>query len=236
MHTLAHSQSYLNEKYHDVIRQQIFQKFDRVIESRDGKTFIGPVELNQFEMRKAKTRWSVALKLMHKAENVAADIFDWIGIRFVTNYRADALELLAYLRSEHVIALSNIKPSRSRNTLIDLKELDKLLAASPSREMIRESIQNSPYPTRKDSGEVNLYSGVSYNSIQLTCRQRVKIKQEGERALSFFFPFELQIMDRQSYLNSREGFASHKEYKKRQKNAIRHRILPFLKRRRANLD
>ena len=44
----------------------------------------------------------------------------------------------------------------------------------------------------------------------------------------FFFPFEIQLMDRQSYLNTQEGLASHGEYKKRQKKAIRKRIMPFL--------
>jgi uncharacterized protein (TIGR04562 family) len=46
--------------------------------------------------------------------------------------------------------------------------------------------------------------------------------------MSFFFPFEIQLMDRKSFLDTREGLASHDEYKKRQKQAIRERVFPFL--------
>lgn len=229
MHTLAHSQSYLNDLYHDVIRTQILDRFDRVIETKNGKPFIGPIVLHQFEFRKAKSRWSAALKLMHKAENVAADIFDWIGVRFVTEYRADAIELLAYLRNEHVIAFANIKPSRSRNTLISFQWVDKMAEQGASRKQLHADLQNAKYPTDHNQNKENLFSEISYHSIQLTCRQRIKIRQASGKRLSFFFPFELQIMDRESYQRSREGLASHAEYKKRQKIAVRKRILPFLK-------
>jgi len=229
MHTLAHSHSYLNDLYHEIIRTQILNRFDKVIRTKDFKTFIGPIPLHQFEFRKAKTRWSAALKLMHKAENVAADIFDWVGIRIVTEYRADAMELLAYLRNEHVIAFSNIKPSRSRNTLINLDWVDKMSAVGVSSQQLRADIQDAKYPYEQEQLNKNPFSEISYQSIQLTCRQRIKIRQASGNRLSFFFPFELQIIDRVSYQRTREGLASHSEYKKRQKLAVRRRILPFLK-------
>jgi len=39
---------------------------------------LGHITLFTIELRKAKTRRSVAMKLLHKAENVAADIFGYI--------------------------------------------------------------------------------------------------------------------------------------------------------------
>ncbi len=53
------------------------------------------------------------------------------------------------------------------------------------------------------------------------------MQPHGER-LCFYFPFEIQLMDRESYLKTREGLASHKEYKQRQREAVRKRVLPFL--------
>ncbi|WP_444996291.1 hypothetical protein [Aliikangiella sp. IMCC44359] len=89
-------------------------------------------------------------------------------------------------------------------------------------------LQNSEYPNPKNTSVDNLFSEISYHSVQITCRQRIKVKQPDGKNLSFFFPYELQIMDRQSYISSREGLASHSEYKKRQRAAIRKRVLPFL--------
>ncbi|WP_444996290.1 TIGR04552 family protein [Aliikangiella sp. IMCC44359] len=127
MHTLIHSHSYLNDIYHDVIREQIFDRFEEKVKETNGETYFGPIKLEKLEFRKAKTRRSVAMKLLHKAENVAADIFDWIGIRFITQHRVDVIDLLAFLRNEHIITFANIKPSRSRNTLIDLDWFDQKL-------------------------------------------------------------------------------------------------------------
>ena len=236
MHTLAHSHSHLNDIYHNVIREQIIGRFESVIERKSDRLYIGDVELILFEQRKAKSRFSVALKLMHKAENVAADIFDWIGIRLVTKQRADAVELLAYLRLKQVIAFSNIKPSRTRNSLIDLKWLDEYTNSTNCSNKLKDAIQFSNYPMRDATTTENQFSESAYHSIQLTCRQRIRITQEDGKRLSFFFPFELQIMDNTSYLSTKEGIASHSEYKRRQRESIRYRVLPFLAKKKKDLD
>ena len=232
IHTLSHSHSYLNDLYHIPIREQIFNRFDKHIIRNEKGFFLGHIKLDAIEFREAKSRRSVALKLLHKAENVSADIFDWIGIRFITEYRADVLDVLAYLRVNHVVTYANLKPSRSRNNLLDLGWIDKCLNAGMSIEDIRREMQFIELPSksaRVEEKDKNPFSGISYKSVQITCRHRIKIEQENGFNMSFFFPFEIQLMDRKSYLNTREGLASHSEYKKRQTQAIRKRILPFLK-------
>lgn len=231
IHTLSHSHSYLNDIYHNPIRDQIFNRFEDHITRNDKGCFLGDIKLDAIEFREAKSRRSAALKLLHKVENVAADIFDWIGIRFITENRADVLDVLTYLRQNHVITYANLKPSRSRNNLIDLEWIDKCLNSGMSTEEIRRKIQSVDGPletNKKDNAEKNPFSGVSYQSVQITCRHRIKIQQENGFNMSFFFPFEIQLMDRKSFLDTREGLASHSEYKKRQKQSIRKRILPFL--------
>ncbi|MEW6982288.1 TIGR04552 family protein [Colwelliaceae bacterium 6471] len=228
IHTLTHSHSYFNDVYHDDIRTQIFSRFNSHITRLENSCLFGDIKLVDVEFRAAKSRRSVAMKLMHKAENVSADIFDWIGIRFITEYRADVLDLLAYLREKHVITYANLKPSRSRNTLINLEWITQCLDRNMSIKDIKSKMESLDYPQLDDVSTHNGFSEVSYHSVQITCRQRIKIEQPDGKNLRFYFPFEIQMLDQHSYLKSREGLASHDEYKKRQKNAVRARILPFL--------
>ncbi len=44
------------------------------------------------------------------------------------------------------------------------------------------------------------------------------------REIRFFYPFEVQIMDKESYQRSIEGEASHKEYKKAQLKTAMNRV------------
>jgi uncharacterized protein (TIGR04562 family) len=228
LHTLTHSHSYLNDIYHDPIRKQIFDRFDGHISYQQEGCLLGDIKLIDIEFRTAKSRRSVAMKLMHKKENVSADIFDWIGIRFITKYRADVLDVLAYLRQQHIVTYANIKPSRSRNSLIDINWVNQCLNNNMSVEEIRKTMQSMPYPTDDTKSIENPFTEVSYQSVQITCRHRIKIKQANGKKLCFYFPFEIQIMDHHSFIKTRKGLASHDEYKKRQKKSIRKRILPFL--------
>ncbi|NVJ59475.1 MAG: TIGR04552 family protein [Gammaproteobacteria bacterium] len=227
IHTLAHSYSYLNDVYHRAIREQILQRFQPHIKETANGVELGDVELVKFEMRPEKTRRSVAMKLLHKAENVSADIFDWIGIRFITKSKAQVLDVLAYLRNHYLIAYANLKPSRTRNTLLDLDWLKMQTRAGHSIEQIKQTIESQPYPSLATAASDNPFSSIAYHSIQFTCRQRIKIEQSSQ-SLRFFFPFEIQIMDKVSYDNVRQGLASHAAYKERQRQLIRQRVLAFL--------
>lgn len=228
LHTLTHSHSYLNDIYHDAIREQIFSRFEgHILRDKPG-CWLGKTKLIDVEFRTAKSRRSVAMKLMHKAENVAADIFDWIGIRFITEYRCDVVDILAYLREQHIVTYANIKPSRSRNTLIDMEWLNACLKKGMPVEKIKEEMQSKELPPSERMIEHNQFSEISYHSVQITCRQRIKIPQSNGKNLCFFFPFEIQMMDEKSFLKTREGLASHSEYKNRQRIAVRKRVLPFL--------
>jgi uncharacterized protein (TIGR04562 family) len=227
MHTLAHCSSWFGDRYHDAIQRQVLGRFRRVLHTDDeGQLRIADVPLVRFEARARKERWSVALKLLHKPENVAADVFDYLGLRFVTRDRFDALRVVRALRTSNTIMFANIKPSRSRNTLIDTDHLEAFLALRPdaSEEQLREAVDSWGPPG--GDPERNPYSDAAYHSLQFTCRQRIRVTDEGGQRRHFFFPFEVQILDEDSYRRSREGFASHDEYKRRQVAAARRRVLP----------
>ncbi|WP_196140248.1 TIGR04552 family protein [Aliikangiella sp. G2MR2-5] len=229
MHTLSHSFSYLNERYGEEIREQIFARFSPYISDDNEQVFFAEIPLERLEFRRSKSRRSVTMKLLQKRENVAADIFDWIGLRFVTKNRFDILRVLQALREKNIIMFANIKPSRSKNSLIDIEKLRSFSELSTSFDSLEKQINDMPYPIEKNGHELNPYSEESYHAIQFTCRQRIKIKTNELERYSFFFPFEIQLTDCNSYEESRSGRASHQEYKTRQKRAVRKRILPHLK-------
>ncbi len=241
MHTFAHCQSYFSDRYGDEIRRQIFERIEPHLKMTDEGLELGEspgIPLLEFEAKPMKERRSIAMKLMHKAENVAADIFDRVGIRFVTRERFDALLVVKYLREHNVVMFANVKPSRSRNTLIDVDLLhqtiteldlavaDRELTPDEQLEHLRREVRNRAFPSAPSPA--NEYSSISYHSIQFTCRQMIRIPDEALGGIRFFFPFEIQIMDEASYQQTREGLASHELYKARQREAVQRRILGAL--------
>lgn len=227
MHTLAHCSSWFGDRYHATIQRQVLARFERHIRTdAAGQLHLDDVPLVRFEARARKERWSVALKLLHKAENVAADVFDYLGIRFITADRFDALRVVRALRRRHIIMFANVKPSRSRNTLVDLERLEALLGAEPDAgdDRVRDVVDSWGPPP--GDPRRNRYSDAAYHSMQFTCRQRIRVTDEAGQRQHFFFPFEVQVLDEASFRISREGFASHDEYKRRQVIAAVGRVLP----------
>ncbi len=185
-----------------------------------------------FEVKHAKSRWSGAIKLLHKDDNVAAQVFDRIGVRIVTQERFDALRAVRYLREHDVFNFANVKPSRSHNTLIDIEQVRRksaeLVAAmgdgsEPERlDAMHRFVRVQPLP-RASSDPINRFSGIEYHAIQFTCRQLIRMPDDP--LTRFFFPFEVQIMDEEAMAISRRGLASHDAYKARQRAEAKRRVL-----------
>lgn len=190
MHTVAHIDQDIRSSYFADIQKQIFDRYYRVVQrDAEGKLFLGdssedPLRVNLvvFETKPKKSRNSVLLKLLHKPENVAEDIFDRVGIRFVTETRLDALRTIKYLKDKMLVMPPNIKPSRSRNTLVDLESFRKsseVFLAKAERGELSESdlivqLENSILQTQSSTD--NPHSSRFYRSIQFTCRQLIKLK------------------------------------------------------------
>jgi len=105
-----------------------------------------------------------------------------VGVRFITKNRVDAIRVIQYLERTHVVVSANIKPSRSRNTLIDTdvfrqtlsRELPHLLHGEIQENELRDLLEATPLPKARP-GE-NPFSSEHYRAIQFTCRQLIKIK------------------------------------------------------------
>ncbi len=258
MHTITYVNNDFATYFFPQIQRQIVERIKSfVYEAPNGDVYLGKdekgIKLYTLEIKSRKPFESSVLKLLHKVENVGADLFDRIGVRFVTETKLDALLALKYMAEENVIVFANVKPTRSRNTLVNMtflrQEFDKLLPLYNRGElkldelrqlahMAVESERARPHIRPEELHERNAFSSTAYSSIQFTVRQlmRVKLPQVDpeieipehdrlpDRELRFFFPYEVQILDRRSYLESRKGRASHEEYKRQQLIVARKRV------------
>lgn len=190
MHTIAHIDQDLRTNYFADIQTQILDRFYRVITRDDqGNLMMGTkddpsrVPLVQFETKPKKSRDSTLVKLLHKPENVAEDIFDRVGIRFITPTPFTSLQVIKYLKDHMIVMPPNIKPSRSRNTLIDLEDFRTRLgearhlfeAGELTEEDFKLSAEAAAHPPRANA-ENNPHTSEFYRSIQFTCRQLIKLR------------------------------------------------------------
>jgi uncharacterized protein (TIGR04562 family) len=243
MHTVSHAQSSFEERFGEAIRAQILERFLPHVHEGAGGPTLGTGEdaipLARFEVKSHKALRSSVMKLLHKVENVAADVFDQIGLRFVTRERFDTLLVVRYLRRNNVVMFANVKPSRSRNSLIDMEwllgemeEVDAqvragLLTDEQRLDAIRAALRSHPYPPLS-ARDTNQHSSIFYRSIQFTGRQLIRAPGSGGEDLRFFFPFEVQVLDQECFEASHSGLASHAVYKERQRETVRRRVLGAL--------
>jgi uncharacterized protein (TIGR04562 family) len=72
----------------------------------------------------------------------------------------------------------------------------------------------------------NTFTSTDYRFIKFITRQLVRVTDPNtQKSFSFFYPYEVQVLDYDHYLRSLSGPASHDEYKARQKARARERVL-----------
>lgn len=190
MHTIAHANNYFQDNYYREIRAKILDRFIAQVRTReDGSQYLHSktldVPLVRFEIKETKPLRSVVVKLLQKQENVAYDLFDHIGVRIIVERPVDALFVVRALREEHTIMFPNIKPTRSRNTLLDLEAYDAHVRDCLRRfqkgeldelETVDAIHAFEQKPASSDQLDWNPYSSDKYRSIQFTCRQMIRFE------------------------------------------------------------
>ena len=191
MHTILHTDKDLRYRYYSTIQQQIFDRFYKFIHRDEQnrlflKTEHGTsIPLYDFQTKAKKTRDSIIIKLLHKQENVAEELFDRIGVRIITYNKLDALRVIKFLHQNYVIMINNIKPSRSQNTLVDLNLLRKKIftlykvtmrSGLPEEDFyqrLNNLIEDCVPESTKHS---NVHTLNEYRAIHFTGRQLIKYR------------------------------------------------------------
>lgn len=193
MHTILHTDKDLRYRYFTTIQTQVFDRFYKYL-SRDEEDNLYlenedkniRIPLVEFETKSQKSRESTIIKLLHKKENVAEELFDRIGIRLVTKTKVDVLRVISFLVSNYLVIPNNIKPSRSQNSLVDFnkfregyyKILKEGIKTAQTEEMFSQSLEelakNSYFEdvTYKN----NKHTSKDYKAIHFTCRQLIKYR------------------------------------------------------------
>ena len=194
MHTILHTDKDLRYRYFKTIQTQIFDRFYKFLhrDENDNLYLKAPdsdelIPLIEFETKAKKTRESIIIKLLHKKENVAEELFDRIGIRFVTKSKVDCLRVMKFLYQNYIIMVNNIKPSRSHNSLIDLDvfkagyyDILKFGVKNPDKrdefiEKIEEYADACTF-MKNPNENVNNHTSDQYRAIHFTCRQLIKYR------------------------------------------------------------
>lgn len=242
MHVVVHLSNDLSRFFLDSIQEQILRPVQAHIHTDPalGGTFLRSareqIKLHRFDIKPIKTSDSSVIKLLAKPNLVALNLMDNVGIRFVTRTRFDAFRVIRFLVDEHLVSFPHIIPDQSSNTLypvniflevmnelkgreaeVDAESLEALLDSR-----LKEAEQRAEYTLKE-----NVFSSKTYRFIKFINRRLITTKMKDgdkEKDLSFFYPYEIQIMDYDTYINNISGPAAHDKYKERQCRAARRRI------------
>jgi uncharacterized protein (TIGR04562 family) len=104
-------------------------------------------------------------------------------VRLVVRQREDVMLAVKYMRQFYMVTFANTNPARIRNSLIDFTQfkngsqdlVDKLMNDRITVEEFKAGIHDLAQPRVQDRSE-NPHSAMDYRSIQLTCRQLIRME------------------------------------------------------------
>lgn len=245
MHVFVHAENDLFSSFSEEIQAQILTPFQQCIVN-DGTSHriflkspteaLEPIELLGFEVKPLKTSTSTVIKLLAKPDALAMKIFDKLGVRFITRNLFDTFQVVRFLARENVISFPHIMPDQSSNNLfpVDLF-MDVCQELALKNEVLDEEMIEKVFAQKLESQgdnvkflrKENFFSGADYRFIKFIARKLIHVKPlAGKETFSFFYPFEVQIMDQSAHQRILSGPSEHQAYKERQRVAARKRLFP----------
>ncbi|NBX16608.1 MAG: TIGR04552 family protein [Proteobacteria bacterium] len=172
-------------------REQIFGRIRSIVTHRPNAGWRArsnnlELDIEHIEWKEAKTRHSVLLKLLHKPEAMAEEVFDYLGVRFVVSTPQDIARLLRILIETDIIIPHQALSLRTRNSLLNLSAAQRQLSlaydlfhtgtTSPKEFLDMCEKVNWSFPSERatDGYKQNMHSSSKYKSIQLTVRHLVR--------------------------------------------------------------
>lgn len=243
MHVYVHAEGDLFSFFSEEIQAQILTPFQKVV-VHDGTAHLTSlrggdgesIELRGFHVKPLKTSASTVVKLLAKPDALAMKIFDKLGVRFVTKNLFDSFRVIRLLTEENLISFPHIMPDQSSNNLYPVDLFMRVCAELSSEKgpLDEEAIERhfqarlAAIPADEQSlfRKPNQQSGEDFRFIKFITRKLVEIRPAGKDPFSFFYPFEVQIMDESAHQAILSGPSEHEAYKERQRTAARKRLFP----------
>jgi uncharacterized protein (TIGR04562 family) len=234
MHTLAHIYHSPLYQAKDAAREQILSLFYERVVPVSHDLGIEPgiryelkpppgyqsqgLPLVDFQVKDDKSLESMLMKLLSKKENVAEELRDVLGVRFITQTQTDALRVVQWLLAHQVVVAPNIIPSRTRNSLLPLPPT----AGVPLTSSDTPGLADVAGPHWQSFEQHNPASSHHYRAIHLTSRQLIRDSASQRRV---FYPYEIQVTDWESHRESQLGQSAHHIYKDKQRRRAARRVL-----------
>jgi len=241
MHVISQLQNDLFNYFSMEIQEEIFRPYRTFIQkdSVTGIALVGgtppeTIALQKFDIKPFKDSDSAITKLLAKPDEVAFGLLDKIGVRFVTNSMFDVFRVMRFLINNHVVSPANVIPNQSNNTLYPIELFLDVIEKLPKENNwdVADLDRHLQERLTQEASRVrylekhNQFTSKDYRFMKFITRQLVRVTMpDSQRAFSFFYPYEVQILDYQHYLRSLAGPASHDEYKGRQREKARSRVL-----------
>lgn len=237
MHVVSHVQNDLFSYFYAEIQEEIFKPYEHHIHrDESGKLFFGKgaeaIPLRSFDLKPFKYTDSIITKFLAKPDAVAFGVLDKIGLRFVTENLFDCFRLMRFMVQNSVVSFPHLVPDQSNNTLYpvnifmevveqfrDKKDASVQEVDSALRSKLAEQSERAEYVLKP-----NPFSGADYRFIKFITRRLIRVSIRDGRSFTFFYPYEVQIMDGATFDDHQEGPSSHKEYKSRQRAMARDRV------------
>jgi len=166
-----------------------------------------------------KTKESQVTKLLLKKETNAARVFDRLRFRLIVQSPDDLVPTLRIML-HRCIPFNYVVPDQTVNTLIDLASLKAHTSAS----------FDTDANARPQSGP-NEFSGKGFHVLNFVADLPVRVDtllppdHDERRGRVVFVLAEFQVMDKRTAEANEQGESSHSEYKRRQHQHVRVRLL-----------
>lgn len=240
MHVFVHSENDMFSNFSEDIQSQVLSDFQKSIyhNGESNRKYLKAeagslpaVELIDFQYKPFKTSSSTVIKLLARPDALAMKVFDKLGVRFVVKNVYDVFSVLRFLLDNSVISFPHIMPDQSSNNLCPVKLFRETLEQYKYNNNGVEDF-NAFFIKHLESNrqeyelirKFNQQTHDEFRFIKFITRKLIQINRDGKRMYSFFYPYEVQIMDEVSYQKVTSGPSSHDSYKERQKESARNRL------------
>ena len=187
--------------------------------------------LVQFEWSRKRPD-SLITKLMAKKNSIAANVYDKLRFRVITKTKEELVFVLQEL-VHRLIPFNYVVPGQSVNSLVNLK---KVMSDKPTlQRFLPDLMRLSRQTPDKPVIEANEFSGPSYRVLNFVADLPVRIDKFlcrpasdplfAENGAVVYVLSEFQIVDAETAEANELGQNSHAQYKERQINQVKARLM-----------
>ncbi len=175
-----------------------------------------------------KARSSLITKLLAKRDTVAAQIFDRVRYRIVTERQDQIPSILLHL-TRTLFPLNYVVPGQTDNSLVRFRDL---VSRHPAAAALTPELQAPLGIEARDRRPRNDYSGKEYRVLNFVVDLPVRVDEllppDGRLAEDLgrvvFSQVEFQIVDAATARRNETGESSHERYKRRQSKIVLRRL------------